>query len=39
MNGSSLLGPGLDETLDVLNTIPVGNSLSFLMVHNTAPNG
>jgi hypothetical protein len=35
MNGTQLLGPGLVETLKVLNTIMVGNSLSFPMVHNT----
>jgi hypothetical protein len=33
------LGLGLTKTLDVLNTIFVGNSLSFPMVHKTAPNG
>jgi hypothetical protein len=30
-------GPGLTETPEVLNTISVGNSLRFLMVHNAAP--
>jgi hypothetical protein len=30
---------GFDETLEVPNIITVANSLSFLMVHNTAPNG
>ncbi len=38
-NGSSHLGFGLAETLEILNTKLVGNSLSFLMVHQTAPNG
>jgi hypothetical protein len=35
-NGTQLLGIGLAETLKVMNTIMVGNSLSFPMVHNTA---
>jgi hypothetical protein len=39
LNGTQLLGLGLAKTLKVLNTIMVGNSLSFPMVHNTAPNG
>jgi hypothetical protein len=38
-NGSSHLGLGLAKTLEVPNTISIANSLSFLMVHNTAPNG
>jgi hypothetical protein len=33
LNGSYLLGTGLADTLDVPNTILVGNTLSFLMVH------
>jgi hypothetical protein len=33
------LGFGLAETLKVLNTIMVGNSLSFLMVCNMTPSG
>jgi hypothetical protein len=33
------MGIGLTETPDVLNTITVGSSLRFPMVHNTAPNG
>jgi hypothetical protein len=39
LNGTQLLDFGLAETLEVLNTITVGNSLSFLMIHKTAPNG
>jgi hypothetical protein len=39
LNETQPLGLGLAETLKVLNTIMVGNSLSLLMVHNTAPNG
>jgi hypothetical protein len=39
LNGTQLLGLGLAETPEVVNTIMVGNSLSFLMVHNTASNG
>jgi hypothetical protein len=37
LNGTQLLGLGLAETLDVLNTVTVGNSPIFPMVHNTAP--
>jgi hypothetical protein len=32
LNGTQLLGLGLAETLEVLNTITVGDSLRFLMV-------
>jgi hypothetical protein len=32
-NGFSISSLGLDETLEVLNTVSEGNSLSFLMVH------
>jgi hypothetical protein len=39
LNRAQLLGLGLTETLEVLNTITVGNSLSFPMVHYTAPIG
>jgi hypothetical protein len=39
LNGTQLLDLRLAETLDVLNTIMVGNSLRFPMVHNTDPNG
>jgi hypothetical protein len=39
LNGTQLLGLGLAETLEVPNNITVGNSLKFLMVHNTASNG
>jgi hypothetical protein len=35
---SQPLGPGLAETPEVPNTIMVGKSLRFPMVHNTAPN-
>jgi hypothetical protein len=38
LNGTQLLGLGLAETPKVSNTIMVGNSLSFSMVHNTASN-
>jgi hypothetical protein len=38
LNGTQLLGLGLSKTLKVLNTIMVGNSLSFPMVHNMVPN-
>jgi hypothetical protein len=38
-NGSSHLGFGLAETLKVPHTKSVGNSLSFPMIHKTAPNG
>jgi hypothetical protein len=37
LNGTQLLGLGLAETLKFLNTITVDNSLSFPMVHYTAP--
>jgi hypothetical protein len=36
LNGTQLLGLGLAKTLKVLNTIMVGNSLSFPMVYNMA---
>jgi hypothetical protein len=39
LKGTKLLGLGLAETPKVLNTITVGNSLIFPMVHKTAPNG
>jgi hypothetical protein len=39
LHGTQLLGFGLAETLEVLHTIMVSNSLSFLMVHNMARNG
>jgi hypothetical protein len=39
LNGTELLGLGLTETPEVLNTIMVDNSLIFPMVHNMAPNG
>jgi hypothetical protein len=39
LNGTQLLGLGLAKTLEVLNTITVANSLSFLTVHNMAPIG
>jgi hypothetical protein len=38
LNGTQLLGLGLAETSKVPNTIMVGNSLRFPMVHNMAPN-
>jgi hypothetical protein len=38
MNGIELLDFGLTETPGAPNTITVGNSLSFLMVYNMAPN-
>jgi hypothetical protein len=38
-NRSSLVGFRLDKTLEVPNTKMVGNSISFLMVHQTVPNG
>jgi hypothetical protein len=38
LNGTQLLGLGLAETSKVPNTIMVGNSLRFSMVHNMAPN-
>jgi hypothetical protein len=38
-NGSSIFCLGLAETPQVLNTISDDNSLSVLMVHQTAPNG
>jgi hypothetical protein len=37
LNRTQLLGLGLTETLEVLNTITVGNTLSFMRVYNTAP--
>jgi hypothetical protein len=39
LNGTQLLGLRLAETPEVLNTIMVGISLSFSMVHNIAPTG
>jgi hypothetical protein len=36
LNGAQLLGLRLTEMLEVPNTITVGNSLSFLTVHNMA---
>jgi hypothetical protein len=39
LNGTQILGLGLAETLKVPNTIMVGSSLSFPMVHNMAPKG
>jgi hypothetical protein len=39
LNGTQLLGLGLAGTPGVLNTIMVGNSLSFPMIHNMVPNG
>jgi hypothetical protein len=38
LNGTELLGLRLTKTSEVLNTITVGNSLRFPIVHNTAPN-
>jgi hypothetical protein len=38
LNRTQLLDLGLAETPEVLNTITVGNSLSFPMVHNMTPN-
>jgi hypothetical protein len=38
LNGTQLLGLGLTETPKVPNTIMVGNSLNFPMVHNTVTN-
>jgi hypothetical protein len=38
-NGSSLFCLGLTETPEALNTVSDENSLSFLMVHQMAPNG
>jgi hypothetical protein len=38
-NGSSFSSLGLAETPEVLNTVLNGNSLSFPMVHSTAPTG
>jgi hypothetical protein len=38
-NGSSISILGLAEILEVPNIISEGNSLSFLMVHLTAPTG
>jgi hypothetical protein len=37
--GIELLGFGLTKTPEALNTIMVANSLSFPIVHKTAPNG
>jgi hypothetical protein len=39
LNGAQLLGLELTKNLEVPNTIMVGNSLSFPMIHNTAPIG
>jgi hypothetical protein len=39
LNGTQLLDLRLAETLEVLNTIMVGNSLRFLIVHNMGTNG
>jgi hypothetical protein len=39
LNGTQLLGLELTKTLEVPNSITVGNSLSVPMVHNTTPNG
>jgi hypothetical protein len=39
LNGTQLLGLGFAETLKVQNTIMVGNTLRFLIVYNTVPNG
>jgi hypothetical protein len=39
LNGTQLSGFGLAETSKVPNTIMVGNSLRFPMVHNMVPNG
>jgi hypothetical protein len=39
LNRTHILVVGLAETPEVPNTIMVGHSLSFLIVHNTAPNG
>jgi hypothetical protein len=36
--GTQLLGLGLADTPKVPNTVMVGNSLRFPMVHNMAPN-
>jgi hypothetical protein len=38
-NGSSLFCLGLTKTPEALNTVSDENSLSFLMVHQMAPNG
>jgi hypothetical protein len=38
-NRSSLFSLGLTETPEVPNTVSEDNSLSLLMVHQTAPNG
>jgi hypothetical protein len=38
-NGSSIFHLGSAETPKVLNTVSDDNSLSFLMVQQTAPNG
>jgi hypothetical protein len=39
LNGTQPLGLGLVETSKILNTIIVGDSLRFPMVHNMAQNG
>jgi hypothetical protein len=39
LNRTQLLRLRLAENPEVPNTITVGHSLSFLIVHNTAPNG
>jgi hypothetical protein len=39
LNRTELFGLGLTETPEVPNTIMVGNSLSFQIFYNTAPNG
>jgi hypothetical protein len=39
LNGTELLGLRLTETLEVPNTIMVGNPLIFPVIYNTAPNG
>jgi hypothetical protein len=39
LNGTELLGLRFTETMEVLNTITVGNSLRFLIIHNVAQNG
>jgi hypothetical protein len=38
-NETEVLGLGLTKILEVSNTIMIGNSLRFLMVHITVPNG
>jgi hypothetical protein len=39
LNGNQLLGLGLAKTTEVPQTITLGKSLSFPMVHQTAPKG